>query len=279
MPASDLQRYQISCSIVLFENDPAEVTAAIRSALSSPIRAVCTVIDNSPTCSLRQCVLDAGAQYIHSPENLGFGAAHNVALRSNINTSEFSLIQNPDIQFAPEILSALCEFMLDHPEVGLVMPRILNPDGTGQGLCKRLPGPFDLVLRRFSGQIGRLFFSELLNRYELAHLNMEIPREVPCLSGCFMFIRSSVLREIGCFDEQYFMYMEDVDLCRRIGMKYKTVYYPHVSVIHGYRKGSYRINKLMKYHIQSAIRYFAKWGWLWDPVREDLNNRTDPLAL
>jgi GT2 family glycosyltransferase len=278
MLANEAKPYQICSSIVLFENDPAEVTAAIRSVLDAPMRTACTVIDNSPTCSLRQCVLNAGAQYIHSAENVGFGAAHNIALRTHIGVSEFSLIQNPDVEFSADTLSALYEFMLNRPEVGLVMPGILYPDGTEQRLCKRLPGPIDLILRRFSGPIGRVLFRGQLKRYELAHLDMGIPREVPCLSGCFMFIRSAVLREIGCFDERYFMYMEDVDLCRRIGVNYKTVFYPNVSVTHGYRKGSYRTSKLMKYHIQSAIRYFGKWGWLWDPVRKDLNHRTGPLV-
>jgi hypothetical protein len=71
--------------------------------------------------------------------------------------------------------------------------------------------------------------------------------------------------------------MEDVDLCRRIGAKNKTVFYPEVAVTHGYAKGSYRDPKLLKYHLQSAFRYFCKWGWIYDSERSRLNEKTNPL--
>jgi hypothetical protein len=96
--------------------------------------------------------------------------------------------------------------------------------------------------------------------------------EVPNLSGAFMFVRSEVFQEVGNFDERYFMYMEDTDFVRRIGEKYKTVYYPKVHIYHEYKKGSYKNPKLMKYHISSAIKYFNKWGWLIDKKRKIINN-------
>ncbi len=96
--------------------------------------------------------------------------------------------------------------------------------------------------------------------------------EVPSLSGCFMFMRVSVLREIGGgFDERYFMYAEDLDLCRRIGEVSKTMFFPKVSVVHEYEKGSYKNKKLLKYHITSVIKYFNKWGWLFDSKRKEKN--------
>ena|ERR1700734_2021789 len=279
MAANEGKAYQVNSSIVLFENDPAEVVAAIRSVRDSPLRTMCTVVDNSPTSLLQECVASAGAHYIHSNRNLGFGAAHNFALRAHIEDAEFCLIQNPDVHFSPDTLCALYKFMLAHPEVGLVMPKILYPDGTEQRLCKLLPGPLDLILRRFGGAIGDALFRKQHERYELAHLDLGVAREIPCLSGCFMFIRSGALRDVGCFDERYFMYMEDVDLCRRIGAKYKTVFFPYVSITHGYQKGSYRVGDLMKHHVESAIRYFGKWGWFRDSAREELNKRTGQMIL
>jgi GT2 family glycosyltransferase len=82
-----------------------------------------------------------------------------------------------------------------------------------------------------------------------------------------MFIRTKIFKEIGLFDERFFMYLEDTDLCRRIGEKYKTIYYPEAIVYHEYAKGSYRSNELLKIHIESAIKYFNKWGWFSDKER------------
>ena len=76
-----------------------------------------------------------------------------------------------------------------------------------------------------------------------------------------MFFRSTVLKKVGGFDERYFMYMEDVDLCREIRKNYMISYNPICTVTHQYRKGSYIKYKLLGYHIKSALRYFHKWGW------------------
>ncbi len=272
-----MKTYQVSASIVVYKNDSREVVSAIRSILSAPLRVTCTVIDNSPTPDLRQCVTESGAKYIYAERNLGFGGGHNLVLRTDCEVAEYHVVLNPDVHFAPEILAALYCVMTDYPSVGLIMPQILYPDGTEQRLCKQFPAPLDLISRRFLGRLGRSLFAKRLDRYELCHLDMGIVREIPCLSGCFMFIRSAALREVGFFDERYFMYMEDVDLCRRIGARYKTVFYPEVAVTHGYAKGSYRDPKLLKYHLQSAFRYFCKWGWIFDSGRDRLNRKTAPL--
>jgi len=269
--------YQVSASIVVYKNDPEEVASAVRSVLSAPLRVRCTVVDNSPTTALRQCVTDCGATYIYVGGNLGFGRGHNLAMRSDCEASEYHLVLNPDVHFAQDIPAILYRFLNDNPDIGLVMPRIRYPDGSEQQLCKQIPAPIDLISRRFGGAIGRSIFAKQLSRYELRDLDMSVAREIPCLSGCFMFIRSETLREVGFFDERYFMYMEDVDLCRRIGSKYKTVFFPEVAVTHGYAKGSYIDRKLLKYHLRSALRYFWKWGWIFDPERRRLNKKTNPL--
>lgn len=75
-----------------------------------------------------------------------------------------------------------------------------------------------------------------------------------------MFLRCSSLKDVGFFDENFFMYLEDTDLNRRIHSKYKTIFYPYVEIVHEYAKESYINKKLLKYHIQSAIYYFNKWG-------------------
>jgi len=142
---------------------------------------------------------------------------------------------------------------------------------------KLLPSPIDLFARRFLGRAGKALFKRRWDQYELRDLDLNVVREIPSLSGCFMFMRASVLQETGLFDERYFMYLEDVDLCRRIGRVSQTVFYPYVSIVHGYAKGSYQDSRLLKYHISSAIKYFSKWGWFYDPEREQLNRKTKIL--
>jgi GT2 family glycosyltransferase len=159
--------------------------------------------------------------------------------------------------------------MAGHPDIGLVMPDIRYPDGSRQHLCKLLPHPVDLLVRRFIPTLYRL--SGRVDTYEMRRSGYDRIMDVPALSGCFMFLRASVLKKTGGFDERFFMYLEDVDLSRRIGQLARTVFYPAVSIIHAYQKGSYKNSALLRRHISSAIRYFNKWGWFFDSERDAVN--------
>ena len=263
----------ITASIVLYKNDAGLLRRAIESVLRSVGVAKLVVVDNSPTSVLASaCLADERLEYIHRPENLGFGRAHNLAFERCPQDAEYHVILNPDIFFGPEVITHLHNYMEQHPDVGLVMPKILFPDGRVQHLCKRLPTPWDLLMRRFLPD-SVLFnvFARRMEKYEMRDIGYDREMRVPCLSGCFMFVRAEVLREVGGFDEQFFLYMEDVDLSRRIGLKYHTMFYPRVHVFHAYGKGSYASKKLRNLHIRSALAYFSKWGWLFDPERKQLN--------
>ena len=88
-----------------------------------------------------------------------------------------------------------------------------------------------------------------------------------------MLISEAALAEVGIFDERYFLYLEDVDLCRRIHEKFETIYYPRVSIYHHNGKSSYRELRPLMYHVVSAFRYFQKWGWYSDRERIRINER------
>ena len=89
-----------------------------------------------------------------------------------------------------------------------------------------------------------------------------------------MFARRSVLDAVGGFDERFFLYMEDVDLCRRMLAVSRLLYWPDVTVEHVHQMGSYRNRKLLLLHVRSAIQYFNKWGWIWDRSRTQINRAT-----
>jgi GT2 family glycosyltransferase len=263
----------VSVSIVTYQTDPDELLHLLDQVAASSYPVDLVVVDNSPSDTLRAAIKDRRMTYLHPGRNLGFGGGHNLALMQSLNKSKYHIIANPDIQIDTGLVGKLFDFMEDHPDVGLVMPAIRNPDGSDQGLCKRLPTPADLIVRRFLGRAGKVLFRKRWERYELKTAGLTAPCEVPCLSGCFMFLRCAVLRKVGLFDERFFMYMEDVDLCRRIGQVAKCIYYPSVAITHGYAQGSYRNLRLLRYHASSALRYFSKWGWCFDADRDRLNRR------
>lgn len=262
---------EISCSIVMYHNPVEELRIAIESFLNCSKNIRLYLVDNSSDDSLRYQFLSPQIEYIFTGKNLGYGAAHNIAIKKAQGNSHYHIILNPDIEFNPAVLNGLYDFMQQNNNIGLVMPKVLYKSGLTQYLCKRLPSPADLFLRRFFPGPLKKLFKKLLAEYELRHKDYNSIMEVPNLSGCFMFIRTSVFENVGLFDEQYFMYLEDTDLSRRINKYYRTVYYPHETITHGYSKASYKSFKLMKHHLTSSVKYFNKWGWFTDHNRLSIN--------
>jgi GT2 family glycosyltransferase len=259
----------ISCSVVSYHNPPEEIADVLRSVAATP-GVTLTLIDNSRDDSLSAVARRFGVRYIHRPENPGFGAAHNIAIEDALASgATYHIVVNPDVSFGPDVIPTMRAYMESHSDIGLLMPDIRYPDGSRQHLCKLLPHPGDLLLRRFFPLLYRL--SGRLDAYEMRDGGYDRTMEVPALSGCFMFLRTSVLRRVGGFDQRYFMYLEDVDLSRRVGSVARTVFFPAVSITHAYQKGSYKSSVLLSRHIRSAIRYFNKWGWFCDPHRAAVN--------
>ncbi|MFA6185738.1 MAG: glycosyltransferase family 2 protein [Phycisphaerae bacterium] len=262
----------LTVSIVTYKNNILQLQRAVNCVAESPCVEKIYIIDNSPSNQLREITfLSEKIEYIFNNKNLGYGRANNIALENSIkNGVNYHLVLNPDIYFEKGVIEELYDFMEKNPDVGLVMPKILYPDGSLQYLCKLLPTPLDLIRRRFlPGNI----FSKQNSFYELRFAGYNKIMDVPYLSGCFMFIRTEALRRVGLFDEQFFMYLEDADISRRIHKHYRTVYYPKVFGFHEYEKGSYRNSKLLKYHLFSAFRYFNKWGYFFDKDRREINQK------
>jgi GT2 family glycosyltransferase len=181
---------------------------------------------------------------------------------------------NPDIYFAEGTIEDIYRFMEDNSSIGMLMPKVLYPDGSLQHLCRLLPSPFILLVRKMNFPPFKSLAARKNQEYELRFADYNKIIEAPYLSGCFMFVRSEVFRKVGIFDERFFLYLEDVDLSRRISRFYKTLYYPQAVIYHGYRKGSYKNVLLLVHHISSAIKYFNKWGWFFDEERKGINNKT-----
>ena len=264
---------KLSASIVLYNTKIEDLKRVIDSYFAYQGEKQLFLVDNSPSDELKNIVAmypNKEIHYIFNNANMGYGKAHNIAIRKSIEQGQpYHIILNPDIIIEKGALEKLTDYMEQHPEVGNIMPKIIYPDGELQYLCKLLPSPIDLIFRRF---IPVKKWKEAINKkYELHSFGYDKIMNVPNLSGCFMFLRTEVLKQVGLFDENIFMYLEDIDLNRRIYSKYKTIYYPEATVIHEYQKESYKSKKLLKAHIKSAIYYFNKYGWFFDKERNNIN--------
>ena len=262
----------LTASIVAYKSPASILAQTIHSFLSATQDSKLFLIDNSPTDQLKYLAYDPRITYIYNSRNIGFGAGHNIALRKIVNESRYHLVLNPDVYFDVNVLTSLYSYMEDNPHTGLVMPKVLYPDGRLQPVCKLLPSPKTLIVRRFLNFLTSTLEKENY-RYELQLSGYNKIIDAPFLSGCFMFLRAEALRTVGLFDERFFLYTEDTDLSRRIHKHFRTVFFPGVSIYHYHQRGSYKSALLLWRNILSAVKYFNKWGWAIDEEREHFNAR------
>lgn len=263
----------LSASIVLYKSNPAILSDAINGFLAATANGQLFLIDNSPTADLKILLTDPRIQYIHNPANPGFGAAHNIAIKKAIElNSRYHFIINPDIRIGEDVFTPMYDYMEKHPDVGMLMPKVLNEDESIQNLPKLLPKPSWIFRRKL--KMFDVNHQKFISKYELRDFPKDRAYNVPILSGCFTLLRIEAIKKIGMYDEDFFMYFEDFDLSRRMHGEFETIYFPNVSVYHGYERGANKSFKLFKIFIKSMITYFNKWGWAFDAEREKFNKET-----
>lgn len=260
----------LNVSIVLYTTPFEQVAQLVETLRQNNLVRTIFLVDNSPTRDERFATLPV--RYEFNNRNLGYGAAHNRAMRETLKTdTPYHLIVNPDITFDSAILDELLAFMEQNRNVGAVMPKVYYPNGQLQYLCKLIPTPWNLFGRRF---LPRCLTKRSQHRFELRDFDYDHIADIPFLSGCFMLLRTAALQEVGLFDAQFHLYMEDVDLSRRLYQKYSTIFYPAATIVHKHAHGSYKNKRLLWIHIISSCRYFNKWGWFCDKERTTINQRT-----
>ena len=258
----------LNVSIVLYHPDWQQVTDLTEVILQSNYVHRVFWIDNSPSPQSPES-LDSRIEYRHNPYNMGYGAAHNIAIRESFyDDIPFHLVINPDIILTQEALDGMLQFMVQHPEVGSLMPKVLYPNGEIQRLCKLLPSPMDVFGRRF---LPSSWMRRRNQIYEMHASGYDRIMNVPYLSGCFMLLRTQAVQQARLFDERFFMYPEDMDLTRRIHRDYLTVFFPHATIIHNHERASYKSLKMLWIHVVNMCRYFNKWGWFCDKERTLFN--------
>lgn len=231
-----------------------------------------TLVDNSadpayrrqlePWLAARQ--LPDFFRLMHStmPGNSGFGAGHNHCMHHL--DSDIHLVLNPDVELQVDTLGIGLQALAQHPEVVLLSPRVSGGDGRQEFLCKRYPTVLALVVRGFLPEPLRRPFRRQLAHYEMRDAcRAGEPVAVPLASGCFMLVRSAALRQVGGFDERYFLYFEDFDLSLRLAPLGRLLYYPAMQIVH---HGGYAASKGLRhvrYFVRAGITFFNRHGWRW----------------
>ncbi len=199
--------------------------------------------------------------------NLGYGRAVNRAvseLRRRACLPEWIAALNTDLSWASGSFEALLLWLELQDQVTLAVPRIVDPSGQPQQLCKHDPTLLALLSRRFLPYaLKPAWLRRYDNRYVMADRDLATMFEVPYLSGCCMLIRTSSFLAVGGFDERYFLYLEDADLTRRLRALGRTVHLPVASIVHAWGRGNHRSWQLTLVNLHSAWIYFRTWGFRW----------------
>ncbi len=260
----------ITISVVLYNTSLFDIEAVINSVDFT----ICDLVffDNSNSASIKEYVERfAEVSYVSIGKNIGFGAAHNIVLKNTSLDTRYVLVLNPDVFFEKSLLKNLLSIYNVKKNVGIVAPKVVYPNGDLQYTCRLLPSIKDLLIRKF------VIMTKGENSLELGDLRFtgySKEMNVPFVLGCFLLLERSLYNAIGGFDERFFMYMEDLDLCRKVLCAEKDILFiPDVSITHRYGKGSRRYFKLMRYHFVSMMKYYNKWGWLFDEDRKRINNK------
>ena len=261
----------IAASIVTYNTDVDELSHCLQSLAAGGVSPV-YVCDNSPTDRLRKfCLSQSNVEYIFNNANLGYGAGHNVAIRRSLQRgADYHLVINSDVYFGNGVIERITAYMEGNRDVAQLIPNVVYPDGRLQYVCRLLPTPANLIFRRF---LPQRMVERMNYKYLLKFWNHDSPLNVPYHQGSFMFFRTSCFEKVGLFDERFFMYPEDIDITRRMHRHYRTMYWPGVTIIHAHRASSYKDRRMLKIHITNMIRYFNKWGWLFDRERSEWNRR------
>jgi N-acetylglucosaminyl-diphospho-decaprenol L-rhamnosyltransferase len=204
-----------------------------------------------------------GVHAISLPENIGYGAANNVGLRSALDEvsgpPRYLLLLNPDTVLPPAALAQSIAFLDEHPKSGAVGPKLVRQDGSLDKACRRgFPTPA-VALYHFLF-LDRLFpRSPRFARYNVTYLDQDKQAEVDSLVGAFMLLRREALDQAGLFDESFFMYGEDLDLCFRIRQRGWQIWYdPDVTVLHYKGASSKQNSSKANYEFYRAMLLFHR---------------------
>jgi N-acetylglucosaminyl-diphospho-decaprenol L-rhamnosyltransferase len=216
------------------------------------------VVDNASRdgSDRRAAAEHPAARILENPVNRGFASAANQGIRAT--RAPFALLLNPDAEITGGTLAGLLKVAGERPLVGAVGLLVRNPDGTVQPSARKVPGLVEALGHAFLGPF--LPNNPFTRSHTMADWDRTSDREVECISGSAMLVRREAFEQVGGFDEGYFMYVEDFDLCTRLRNAGWTVLFsPEVEVVHEIGVSSRHMPKRMALeHSRSIYRYFDR---------------------
>lgn len=254
---------ELSITIVAY-NNYADIKNALKTIEKyTTVSKKIFIVDNGVNISSKDELLEfkefllrySDIEYINCKKNLGFGGGHNKVIP--LIESKYHAIVNPDILIEEDVFLPIIKYMKENNDVGMVIPKIVDESGEIQNVYRKELTILDMFIRMFLSN----FFKKRQMRHTLQDKDYTKPFQVPFGQGSFLVIKTDLFKTLGGFDEGYFMYLEDADLCKRVNQNYKLMYFPNAVVIHKWEKGSHKNLKLFKYHLKSMMYYFRKWGW------------------
>ena len=251
---------EVSAVIVTY-NSRDEIGACLDSFSRYTSRDTCevVVVDN--------CSSDGTAEFVESayPWVRVVRSARNAGLSAGVNTGvaassgEFVALINPDVRFEADVLSPLAAYLREHPDVGVVAPKLLNDDGTLQLSCRAFPGYSTVLFNRYS-LLTRLMPGNRRSRdYLMSDFDHASIRDVDWVSGAALMFPRRVFDELGGWDEGFFLFNEDVDFCRRVhDAGYRVVYDPEAVVYHRIGISEAASPRIIIERHKSIWRYYRK---------------------
>jgi GT2 family glycosyltransferase/lipopolysaccharide/colanic/teichoic acid biosynthesis glycosyltransferase len=258
----------LSAIIVAFDSGPALrrcLDSIRREVIAEDITSEIVVVDNgSGDATAEILAAQPDVVVLRNEYNAGFGAAVNQGFRSS--TGPLVLLLNPDAELEEGSLAPLLETLRRHPDTDLAAPALILPDGSRQESPRRFYEPATILARR--PPLGRTALGrKLLSEHVMSEPGGEEAGPVDWVSGAAMLLRRSGMPRHGPFDERYFLYFEDVDLCRRLQSTGRAVrFQPRSRVRHALGAGSRRQvpwNPLLWRHVHSALLYGLAWSPRW----------------
>ena len=225
--------------------------------------------DPDTETDLRQEFPSPAGEIIYQPFRQNIGYAKGINWGIEHSQGEYILILNPDIILAPNAVAELRKFLDTNPTVGLVGPRLVNFNGKTQNSAARFYRPFTIVFRRtWLGKLG--FAKKQLAKFNYEEQDKNQVFYPDWIQGSALMTRRSAIARVGKLDENFFLYFEDVDWCRRFWENgLRVAYYPLATVFHYHQRQSragldifdYLIRKETRWHVRSGWHYFRKHGW------------------
>lgn len=211
------------------------------------------VVDNNSSDSSSNMVKKdyPNVKLIENSQNLGFSKANNQALK--LSKGNYVLILNPDTKLMPDTIKVMKNYMDNNPDIAVSTCRVELPNGSLDRDCRRhFPTPWRAFCH-FS-HLSKIFKgSKIFDQYYFGYLSDKIEHQLDACVGAFMFVRKLAMNKVGLFDEDFFFYGEDLDLCWRFkDAGYKITYFPRTKIIH-YKGVSSGIKKVSK-HLTNATR-------------------------